>query len=684
MRVVDIDEDSLEVVGQWPWPRDILGEMVERLAANGAVVVAFDVLFAERDRYSPSVLLERNAMEAIRLPDSIKKNLQDIDFDNIMADSFASMPVVLGTARRGGDDVTTQVGNVDVLEFGEGLIDALPPFGTSTPIVPVLQANAAGIGSINVNPLADASVVRTVPMIWNSGTGAIPGLALEALRIALQEDALILWGDDTTSGVIDAIGIGQIDIPTLADGQMWVRFRADHPDLYVSAADVLSKPVGDPELVEKLEGHIILVGTSAAGLFDIRTTALGETVPGVSVHAQIIEQVLLGQFLTRADWVRGAEIVAIIFLGLLVGHRMFRSGPALSFATGAACAVLILGASWIAYTGYNLLVDASFAMIGGFIAFVLVAGYQFIVSDRDKREMRRSFSRYVAPTVLDQIEKRGFALELGGEIRPATVMFCDIRDFTPISERYNAEELVSFLNGLFDRLSAEILKTQGTIDKFIGDNVMAFWNAPLPVEDHPARAIQAALGMRYALDRFNKNLDGPPVRVAIGISTGDVCVGNIGSADRFDYSVIGDNVNVAARLEAACRDVGCDILIADQTRSNPSNFALVDAGFLELKGVSFHVRAWMVVGDDEAAASSAFADFSAALNAWKMAIKAGATEAEIGACFSQCIAAANAYGPVLQDFVQRLDSRRADYCRIPSDKTSKSKSGPMDFDTQIA
>ncbi len=667
VRVVDIDEASLARVGQWPWPRDILADLVVNLQAQGAAVVVFDVLFAEADRFSPAQLLGRNTLSDLRLPDGIRNSLQDIDYDERFAASFQAAPVVLGTAKRPGLGAVQQRSAVDVIEFGTDLITSLPKIGDTTPIVPVLRNAAAGIGSIDISPQSDASRIRTVPLLWQTDQGALPGIAIEALRVAFGEEAVVLWGDEIAVGVVDAVGVGQIDVPTRADGQFWMHFRHDAPELYVSAKDVLQADPADAALREKLEGHIVFVGTSAAGLLDIRTTALGEAVAGVSIHAQLVEQILLGKFLKRSDIVGAAEVLLLIFVGLLVGYRMVRSGPAVSFATGFGCALVTAGASWIAFTQYSLLLDASFPLIGGFIAFAIVAGYQFIVADRDKRELRRSFSRYVAPTVLQQIEDSGYALELGGEIRPASVLFCDIRDFTPISERYSAVELVSFLNALFDRLSAAVLRKQGTIDKFIGDSVMAFWNAPLPVEDHPARAVEAALEMRSAVARFNrKNREDPPVRIAIGVATGEVCVGNIGSADRFDYSVIGDTVNVAARLEAACREVGCDILISEATRAQSEAFAYLYAGALELKGVSQQFRAWIVCGDADVAQQLEFRELSDALEAWQIALSQGASEPELAEIIARAAAAAQGLDPGIQDFVGNLMARRAAYAHPAS------------------
>ncbi len=676
VRIVDIDDASLEAVGQWPWPRDILADLVYRLDAYGAKVVALDLILSEPDQYSPSTFVERGTFGAVHLPETVRAQFRTMNFDTDFADSLTVMPVILGVAQRAGDGDSAPAKSVEITEFGTGLVDALPLLGPTTSVLPTFEGVAAGVGSLAVNAESRAAVVRTVPLAWRSDGRAVPSLAVEALRIGLDRASISLKGDSGSPGTIRTLQVGgdKITIPTRADGGIWVRFRPREDDMYVSAKDVLASGALDPALQQKLEGHTVFVGTSAAGRFNVRTTALGEALPGVAIHAQVAEQILLGTYLTRAVWVDGAEMAALLVLGLLIGYRMFRSGPIMSFAMGFAGAVVIAVTSWLAFTQYNLLLDASFPLIGGFFGFAFVTGYQFIAADRDKREMRRSFSRYVAPTVLEQIEGSGYVLELGGEMRPATVMFCDIRDFTPISEQYSAEELVRFLNELFGCLSAEILKTQGTIDKFIGDSVMAFWNAPLPVDDYPERAMEAALAMRQALKRFNKNRDEAPVRLAIGLSTGQVCVGNIGSADRFDYSVIGDNVNVAARLEAACRWVGCDVLVTDQTYREADRFACLYAGALKLKGVSSLTPAWVMCGDGKLKGSYVYKNLATAHNAWQAGVRRKASAAELSDLLTRCREAAKAVSDDMVTFVDALDGRLEDYKEPPAiDKTGVPK-----------
>ena len=660
VRVVDIDEASLRELGQWPWPRDTLANLVMQLQSYGAAVVVFDILFAEADRFSPSNLLNRNAFSGLSLPDGVRKSLEQRDFDVQLAQTFYTIPVVLGIARTPEIDQPTDVPLAEVIEFGDGLIDALPQMGASTTVVSVLKEAAAGVGSVSVDPFGQANIIRTVPLIWNGSQGPVPSLALESLRVALGETSVLLWGVEGSPGVIEAVGVGDIDIPTLPDGQIWVKFRRENAQAFVSARRVLEKQY-DADLAANLEGRIVFVGTSAAGLLDIRATALGQSVPGVSIQAQIVEQILLGTHLKRTDLIQGLELLALVMLGVIVLYRMTLSGPIWSFVTGGLSAFLVVLASWFAYSMHGILFDATFPLVGGFTAFATVAGYQFILVDNDKRQLRRSFSRYVAPTVLDQIEQSGYKLELGGETKPVTVMFCDVRNFTELSEKYDATALVALLNDILDKFSREILDQKGTIDKFIGDSVMAFWNAPIEMHDHAARACRAAIQMRSAIKTFNADKAGQPIRFAIGISTGDACVGNIGSRIRFDYSVVGDTVNIASRIENACRYVEFDVLASEATVQMAPDLAWLFAGNIDLKGKSILTKAYIVLGDDGLAKSDRFKELKYHHQALLTAIKSNSSQPEIEERRQTCMQDVQNFDLDLASFYDKIPLRIADF-----------------------
>lgn len=608
VRVVDIDEASLRALGQWPWPRNRLATLTQRLTDDyGAAVVAFDVLFPEPDRLSVSRLLLDPAAAPLFAEPPSPALVSAFDNDQVFARAMTGRNVVLGIAEGQNGQSATTYDKAGFVEIGASPASGLVPLRSTTGVLAALRRAAAGIGGINVSLYDNSGIVRDVPLVWQTSAGPLPSLSLEALRVALGETTYRIVGTPTAEGMVSEIQLGDFALPTTSDGRFYIHYRADTPDLYVSAAAVLAPGIST-QVRDRLEGTIVLVGTSAAGLLDLRTTALGETVPGVSIHAQVLEQILSHDFLRRGDFQAGLELLAFVCLSAIVVAVMSMTGPILSMVAGGVAALILLNTSWFFFTR-GVLFDATFPMAGGFAVFLLLAGYQFIVADREKRLIRKSFVHYVAPSVLQEIEKSGHKTELGGQIRPVTVMFCDLRNFTPLSETMSPQALVALLNGLFSRFSDCILKENGTIDKYIGDSVMALWNAPLETPDYHRRACRAALAMRRALWEFNQGVQmkgNPPLAAGVGLASGPACVGNIGSLQRFSYSAIGDTVNIAARVEASSRHLCYDLVISDETAAACFGMALLPAGRIALKGKSDRLPLHLLVGDETLAATGEF------------------------------------------------------------------------------
>nr|WP_170407235.1 adenylate/guanylate cyclase domain-containing protein [Ruegeria arenilitoris] len=661
VRVVDIDETSLENWGQWPWPRTLLTQMVERLGEYGAASIAFDMLFAEPDRYSPSRLLSDPALADIL---SAKKEAAQLDNDILFGAEVSNWPVVMGVAARltGGDqDIAPKAG---IVEIGENPAAGLVSVPHWTPLAPPLDRDATGIGGVNVSPLGGTGVVRRVPVLWQGPSGVLPGLGLEALRVATGEPVIFIEGAQGEAGIVLSVELAGLVLPTTENGEVWVRYRPDDPGLYLSANDILQS-ADDPVLRSQIEGRIVLIGTSAAGLFDMHQTALGESVPGVSIHAQVIEQALLGDMLTRSDVTAALELLAFIILGVVVTVVMSSFGAVASFMAGGIAAAVVVGVSWLAFQNQSVLFDATFPLAGGMANFGLLSGYLFISTEREKRVIRRIFSHYVAPEILDEMDATGHQLQLGGETQEITVMFSDIRGFTPLSERVSATDLVALLNELFSVIGDRILHEKGTIDKFIGDAVMAFWNAPVPVERHPLLAAQAALQMRRALAEFNASdtMRGhPPIALATGCATGMACVGNIGSRRRFNYTVIGDVVNVAARIEQSCRQVEYDILISSSvSQAAGADLAMLEAGLVHLKGKTELEPIFALVGDSALAHSADFQKLQEMHQDLITAIRARRSHDEIQRLSEACSAQAGLVEPGLRAFYAALPGRSADF-----------------------
>ena len=604
VRVVDIDEASLREFGQWPWPRDRMAALVQRLSENGASAIAFDILFAEPDRLSP-----RNVVRDVpgfdpsllgRLPDN----------DEIFAQSIAGKPVVLGFGISTGGHYLPPV-KAGIAFTGESPVDAPPRFRSATPLRPQFGANAAGIGHISLNPGSSYAVVRAAPLFLSDGEQLYPDLALEALRVAQGASTYLIAGAAEASGIMTSVKNGDFVIPVTAAGELWLYVSADTAERYVSAKDVLAKGGMAENVRAAIDGSIIFVGTSASGLQDIRVTALGENVPGVSLHAQMVEQILSGRYLSRPDWANGLEILSIAALGSLLVMLTIFVSPAIALACGILITGLALVASWLAFSIGGLLFDPLAPIVMGTITHFAATSFRFLVTDRERREIRRAFGQYLSPSLLYRIEHTRNALRLGGDDRELTVMFVDVRNFTEISERLPPTAVVSFLNTLLDALSRHVTANEGTLDKFIGDSIMAFWNAPVDVSDHAAKAVRAALAMRETLARLNSD-DAfgfgakQTVRIGVGIHTGIACVGNMGAESRFNYSAVGDAVNIASRIESACKTVSFDILASGETAQMLDGWALLDAGSLELRGKSARTRIYAVVGDERVAASPVF------------------------------------------------------------------------------
>lgn len=592
LRIVDIDEASLAAIGQWPWSRRDMARIAERLTELGAAAVAFDVLFSEPDRLSPSAIVAGGE-----------------DYDALFATALSAGPTVLVMSRAvaGAEAPAPKAG---FAMTGEDVLPNLPSLdGVAAPL-PILADAASGLGVASLDR-EGAGVARRLPLLWSNGTAPLPTLAVEALRVAQGVSTLVVLGDTARAGTVTGLRIGALDVPTGPSGDLWLYYRQLPASTYVPAAQVLADTYRD--LAPLLSGHIVLVGASAAGLLDIRASALGEAVPGVSIHLQALEQILTGTYLQRADWVGGLELLLITLSGLAVVLVLLLTGPLVGLLFSIMIAAVGTAGSWLAFSQFGLLVDPSFALFSVLVAYAAMAFFQFAVTDADKRRIRKAFAHYVEPSLLTQIEANAGLLKLGGDVRELSVMFSDVRNFTALSERTAPAELVGILNRLFAGLGAAIIAHLGTIDKFMGDAIMAFWNAPVDVPDHARHACEAALDMRSALRALNaQQTSVEPIAIGIGISTGPALVGNMGFEARFDYSCIGDTVNVASRLESACKTVCYDILVTAETRAAAPELAYLAAGSVVLKGISQPEPIHLLVGDAAVAQSAAFATLAAA------------------------------------------------------------------------
>lgn len=677
VRIIDVDEASLAEIGQWPWPRNILAELTTRLTQMGAAAVAFDVLFPEPDRLSPARLAE--AIEA-DLPGGIDLTVAGPlpDYDQVFANALANSRSVLGfgvVSRAGTPPGAPKAGIPVVGQITQEVF--VPQIRSAAMPLPILAAATHGLGSVSLEPGGTVGAIRRLPLLWISGSTLYPTLALEALRVALDAQSLVAFADPAGFGTIQRVRIsspyGNFDVPTTPTGDLWLYYQETPDDLYVSARDILGP---DPGAYQNLvAGNIVIIGTSATGLLDIRGTSLGVNMPGVEIHAQAIQQILSGTYLARADWVSGLELLAFLLMGLVIIFATQFFGPLVCLALGAVLGIAVAAGSWLVFRDGSLLgfdsggvlVDPSFPLLGTFIVYSAMIFFRFTITDADKRKIRNAFGFYVAPALLAQIERNSGQLALGGETRELSIMFSDIRDFTTLSEGFVPNKLVALLNTLFDALGNRITAELGTIDKFIGDAVMAFWNAPVEVPRHPLHACRAALQMRQtlvelnAVDAFRLKAEGHAMKeiyVRIGISTGEALVGNMGLETRFDYSCIGDTVNVASRVEGACKMIGYDICVVEATRAGAAELAFLEAGSISLKGKTKREAIHILVGNEELAATPAFKALEAAHADLLATIRCGG---DFDAAIDRCAALVTFPDPLLANFYATIRKRHGDY-----------------------
>jgi len=623
VRILDVDDESLQRIGQWAWPRTVHADIVTRLKDLGAAVIAYDVIFPERDRLSPSQVFK--SWRSAALQPALYESLRNLpDHDQVFAEALAAAPTVLGFIGTAvATDMLPRVARA-VPFAGDHPSHFVPGFDGAAVNIEPLEKSASGIASLNWLPEND-QVARRVPTVLRVGDQLYPSLFAESLRMMQSRSGSMIVRSTGASGEslfgeragVTAVRIGAYTLPTDATGQMWLRFTPSDQRRMIPAHALLDGKVDR----SAIEGRVILVGTSAAGLFDLRTTALGESVPGVVMHAQAIEQVLRGDFLVRPDYATGAELAFMLITGLVLAYLIFHVGATAGALLGALGVLSVLAASWFAFRDLNWLLDPIYPLIALTLLYVYGTFHVYWGSERDRERVRSAFSHYMSPVLVEQLARDPARLKLGGELREVSLLFCDVRGFTTLSEGLNAEELTRFLNRLLTPLTNTILDNSGTIDKYMGDGIMAFWNAPLDDPAHERNAVRSALEMLADVDRLNaewaseaesQGLRHKPVRLGIGINTAPCCVGNLGSEQRFDYSVIGDGVNVASRLEGQSKVYGVPILIGEATARAVADMALIEVDYVSVKGKSEAVHVYGVLGDAALQQAPGFVELAAA------------------------------------------------------------------------
>ncbi len=665
VRIIDIDEAALAEYGQWPWPRTLLAELVYKLTAKGVATIAFDVVFAEPDRLSIDAVVrdlppDEQSEELRRIAASFPNN------DQMFAEAMARSSVVTGFGfdlkgaakpPRRFHGIAHNSGEKDAKLVPELMQQFIPSQPGAVNTIAVLEAAAKGNGSVTTE--VESAIVRQVPMLFRLAgqrdEDLFAALSLEALRVAQGASTyLVRWSGaqgleafGERTGIV-SIRVGDLNIDTDAQGRIALYDSGHIPARFISAKDVLKGTVAP----EKLDGHVVFVGTSAVGLKDLRNTPLVNSIAGVEIHAQLAEQILSQVFLARPDYADGAEFLYLMAIGLVFVLLL----PRLSAASMALVAVGFVGigvvAPWIAFSQFRLLFDPIYPPVTLAAIYIAGSALSFMRAERDRREIRGAFNLYLSPDMVEKIAQDPKLLALGGEMREITVMFTDVRGFTAISEQFDPHGLTRFMNRFLTPMTDIIQAQQGTIDKYMGDAIMAFWNAPIPIERHAARACDAALAMHARLRELNEEWKAEadaaghkhiPVNIGVGLNTGNASVGNFGSTQRLTYSCLGDDVNLSSRLEGLCKEYRVGAIIGEKTCAEVPDFATLELDLVMVKGKTQAARMFALLGDATMARTPAYQAL-VERQAEFLALYRSAAFAEALVKIDACAAAADAIG----------------------------------------
>lgn len=577
--IVDIDEKSLRKIGQWPWPRDIVARLVRSLHAGGAKVIGFDIVFPERDRTSITGYIDSlsQLIGEERVSSALQgvKDRKDLDHDLILGKAVAEARVVLGyvfymqnDGLRRDDERPFPSGAITISPKGFSCRDLslIPGYRAILNIPDISQAQSEGF--LNVFP-DSSGMVRKVPLFMDLDGIPYPSIALEMVRTAANEQgATIDVSRQKAAGKNAILGVtsGNIFIPTDDRGQVTVNFRGPVKTFtYLSASDVLNGLNPD-----QIKGKYVLIGTSASGLLDFHATPFSGIFPGVEIQATVIDNILTDSLFTYDIFTEiGLTYTLIIAGGIVLSALLAYTGALTGGLTGLLLIGCIITGNYFLFFLNGKILGMTYPLATIILIFLVVTLSNYFFEYRKKKFISTAFSRYVSPLIVSEIVKQPEKLTLSGEEKALTIMFSDIRNFTSISESMDAKRLGRFMNKYLSVMSDVIMEHHGMVDKYIGDAIMAIWGAPLDDSLHAGNAVRAALSMKATLDELRNDpdlRDLPLLEIGIGINTGIVSVGNFGSEKRFEYTVLGDNVNLASRLEGLNKFYGTSMIISEHTR----------------------------------------------------------------------------------------------------------------------
>jgi len=596
--IVDIDERSLSELGQWPWPRTEIATLVKRLTDAGAVAVGFDMLFAEPDRLSPALFAASASGLAPGLRSALAKGP---DNDAVLADHIANTPVVLGISATHEVDHPYADRRYRLTPAVERNGDPRPfllSYGAVIRNLGILEQAASGRGMVTLSSERDG-LVRRVPAVLRVDNDLYPTLAIETVRVAMQRPHYsVLMGPN--GGGILGLRLGQFEVPTDINGLIWLRHHPHNPGLYLPASDIVQNRF-EPRAVE---GKIVLIGTSAVGLRDLRATPVSAAIPGVEIHAQLVSSILNQDFLTRPNYATGLELAATLLVGIIVITLVPKASSLTSLPIITLILCILAGGAWYLFDAYALLLDPSYTILTSAALFSWLIYGNYARVEAQKQQVHAAFGQYLAPALVERLVNDPDQLELGGEQREMTFLFTDIAGFTSFAEGMKPTALVTILNSYLDNICRIVMEHGGTIDKIVGDAIHAIFNAPLDQPDHAQRAVACGLaidefGKRFMASMREEGHDFGATR--IGINTGSCVVGNFGGSHRFDYTAHGDAINTAARLESVNKHLGTTICVSGSTVSQCKDLHFRPVGTLYLKGKTKGLEAYEALTEKDAA-----------------------------------------------------------------------------------
>lgn len=598
--IVDIDEKSLAELGQWPWERVKIAQVLQNLTEAGVGIIGFDIVFAEADNSSPKKVADFIGLDIEKVPE------MNIDYDEILSESVANTPTILGyifdVAKTNANDEDIFI-NLPAIYIEKNLMqDTMIKPHRAILNVDVLQDSSYSTGYFNAQPDGDG-VVRSVPLLMKFNDDIYPALSFEMVRILLDEPKVIINHNEIG---IESIEMGKKTIPVDRYSRLLINYKGPGKSYkYLSMSDIYNKTF-DPKDVE---GKFVLIGTSAQGLLDLRTTPFDSVYPGVEVHATAIDNILNGDFISRPDWAEEVDMFSIIGIGLTLAILLSIASPIWMFIIASISVAGIVGTNYYMFTQEGYIINIIFPILTA-IAIIFISNIiSYFLESKQKEMIKGKFASKVSPAVMEDLIKSGNTNVFEGNERDVSIFFSDVRGFTNISEAMKegaktpgegAKNLINFLNEYMDPMTEIIISEEGTIDKFIGDAIMAYWNAPNDVKNHPDKALSAAIRQIDGLIPLNKKLIAekkPLIDIGIGLNTGPVVVGEMGSQGRSDYTIIGDAVNLGARLESLCKSYGARIIISEYMKELlTKEYIIRDLDLVKVKGKSEPVEIFEVYG----------------------------------------------------------------------------------------